>query len=177
MLPLRRAILFAVTLSLTGLPAETQGSAASEPEIKAAMIHNFTKFAEWNGPKADLKTAIVIGVHADDPVFEALENLVRERGGGRAVQLRRIEQPSGAEACHVLYLGRGAKKRVPDFVAAARKGVLTVGDGADFVKAGGMIGFIIADNKLRFEVNLTAATPAGITISSRLLRLATAVRQ
>ena len=162
---------------LVSLPAATPGGVASEAEIKAAMVVNFTKFIEWTGSKGDVKAPLVIGVAGDDPIYEALESLVRDRTGGRTVQLRRFEQPADGDTCHLLYLGRGVKKRLPDFLAGARKGVVTVGDADGFTRAGGTIGFLVAGNKLRFEVNLTAAAPAGITISSRLLRLATEVRQ
>ena len=174
---LLRRTLVVLWVGLVSLPAATPAGAASEAEIKAAMVFNFTKFIEWTGPKGDAKAPLVIGVAGDDPIYEALESLVRDRTGGRSVQLRRLDQPVDADTCHLLYLGRGVKKRLPDFLAGARRGVVTVGDADGFTKAGGTIGFLVADNKLRFEVNLTAATPAGITISSRLLRLATGVRQ
>jgi YfiR/HmsC-like len=171
---------FVLATCLSGwfiLTAATPGGAATETEIKAAMLFNFTKFIEWSGPKGDAKTPIVVGVAGDAATQEALEGLVRERAGGRPVMLRHVEQPADVELCHLLYLGKGVKKRLPDFLAAPRRGVVTVGDGESFAKAGGTIGFIVVDNKLRFEVNLPAANAAGVTISSRLLRLATGVRQ
>ena len=50
--------------------------------------------------------------------------------------------------------------------------VLTVGDSEQFAQQGGMIGFSLQDNKVRFEINLGAAQQAGLKISSRLLTLA-----
>jgi hypothetical protein len=46
---------------------------------------------------------------------------------------------------------------------------LTVSDMPDFINNGGMIQFVLKDNKARFEVNLVAAEKAGLTISSQLL--------
>lgn len=152
------------------------GAAASEPEIKSAMLFHFAKFVEWMGPKGDARAPVVIGVAGDDGVREAMEELLKERGAGRPIQVRRIEAAGEAEACHILYLGKGVKKRTGDFLAAAKRGVVTVGDGEAFTKAGGVIGFIVVDNKLRFEVSLAGAGQAGVTISSRLLRLATGVK-
>jgi YfiR/HmsC-like len=40
-----------------------------------------------------------------------------------------------------------------------------------------MIQFVLKDNKVRFEVNLTAAEKAGLTLSSQLLKVATEVRR
>jgi hypothetical protein len=40
-----------------------------------------------------------------------------------------------------------------------------------------MIQFVLENNKVRFEVNLAAADKAGLTLSSQLLKVATAVRK
>jgi len=53
--------------------------------------------------------------------------------------------------------------------------IVTVGEEDDFVREGGMIGFSLEDNRIRFEINLTAARRLHIKISSRLLGLATNV--
>ena len=53
--------------------------------------------------------------------------------------------------------------------------MLTVGESEHFVEQGGMIGFFLEDNKVRFEINLTAAEHAKLKISARLLSLAKTV--
>jgi hypothetical protein len=40
-----------------------------------------------------------------------------------------------------------------------------------------MIQFVMVGNKIRFEVNLTSAQDAGLTLSSDLLKVAVAVRK
>lgn len=165
------------TILLSALARSSSSLAAvSEAEIKAAMVFNFTKFIEWSGSKGDPKTDLVIGVAGDDELREALDGLARDRAAGRPVQIRQIYQPAGAEPCHLLFLGRRWRKRAGEFTPLARRGVLIVGDSEGFLEAGGAIGFSIVDNKLRFEVNLMASNLAGVTVSSRLLRLATGVR-
>ena len=52
------------------------------------------------------------------------------------------------------------------------KNILTVGETKDFLKTGGIINFLLEDNKVRFEINLIAAKEAKLTIRSQLLRLA-----
>ena len=59
--------------------------------------------------------------------------------------------------------------------AVEKSGVLTVSDLPDFTISGGMIQFVLRDNKVRFEVNLAAAERAGLTFSSQLLKVATDV--
>jgi hypothetical protein len=52
---------------------------------------------------------------------------------------------------------------------------LTVSNVPKFSQHGGMIEFVVEANKIRFEVNLTSAERAGLTLSSELLKVATAV--
>ncbi len=57
-------------------------------------------------------------------------------------------------------------------------GVLTVGEEGGFLHAGGMIGFVIADRTVRFDINENASTAmAGLKISSRLLSIARSVEK
>ncbi len=50
--------------------------------------------------------------------------------------------------------------------------VLTVTDGATDPAAKGIINFVIADDRVRFEIDNSAALADGLTISSKLLSLA-----
>jgi hypothetical protein len=62
----------------------------------------------------------------------------------------------------------GAAKPLPDL----GPGVLTVGEGETFTREGGMIGLVIDNRRVRFDVNQTAAERAGLKISSKLLSVA-----
>jgi hypothetical protein len=77
------------------------------------------------------------------------------------------------QACQIVFLGRAQIKRIPTLVSTLHQApVLTVGETAGFLDAGGMIDFLLEDNKVRFEVNLEAAELADLKIGSRLLVLA-----
>ena len=45
-------------------------------------------------------------------------------------------------------------------------------DTQGFLEAGGIVNFVIEDNKVRFNINLTASEKSGLKIRSQLLRLA-----
>jgi YfiR/HmsC-like len=77
------------------------------------------------------------------------------------------------QACHILFLAKGQGKRVPMLLMALHNApVLTVGETPGFLAAGGMINFLLTENKVRFEINLEAAGAARLQIGSRLLILA-----
>jgi len=50
--------------------------------------------------------------------------------------------------------------------------VLTVGDTKGFAELGGIINFVLDNDRVRFEVNRKAAEQAGLKISSKLLIVA-----
>jgi hypothetical protein len=54
--------------------------------------------------------------------------------------------------------------------ALQNRATLTVGDADTFLDQGGMIQFYSQDNRVRLRINLDAATAAGLTLSSKLLR-------
>jgi len=53
--------------------------------------------------------------------------------------------------------------------------VLTVGEEEKFIEQGGLIRFLLDDNRVRFDINDLSARKAGLKISSRLLALASHV--
>jgi hypothetical protein len=56
------------------------------------------------------------------------------------------------------------------------RGVLTVGEGVPFVREGGMIGFVIDNRRVRFDINQAAVEAAGLKMSSKLLSVAREVK-
>jgi dihydroxyacid dehydratase/phosphogluconate dehydratase len=61
------------------------------------------------------------------------------------------------------------------FSVTQRLNVLTVSDLPHFAERGGMIGLVRQQDRIRFEVNRTAAEKANLVLSSELLKLATKV--
>ena len=91
-------------------------------------------------------------------------------------QVRHAKQWTELEGCHVLFLGEGQKKMLPDALASVKGSpVLTVGETERFAQDGGMIGLCLEQNRIRFEINLDSAERAGLRISARLLALAKTV--
>jgi YfiR/HmsC-like len=55
--------------------------------------------------------------------------------------------------------------------------VLTVSDAPSFSRRGGIIEFVLSENRVRFEVNLQAAENCGLELSSQLLKVAIRVHK
>lgn len=151
--------------------------AVSEPEIKAAMLYNFIKFVEWPSPQA--AGPFVIGVHGSGSFATVLARTVGGRVvQGRAVVVRKVQSAAEIQTCHALFVaGTEAGRGMAAIEPARRSAVLTVGESPGFSRKGGIIGFVIVDNRTNFEINPDAAVRVGLKISSKLLRLATIVKE
>jgi YfiR/HmsC-like len=92
---------------------------------------------------------------------------------GRPLVMMQPHTPKEAETCQILYVGRSEQERATSLLAAVRdRPVLTVGDSPLFVDSGGAIQFVLVENRVRFDVNLTSAQRANLKISANLLRVA-----
>lgn len=148
-----------------------------EQAVKAAYLPKFAPFVEWP-PTAFASTvsAFQICILGQDLFGANLDQAVSgQRIDGRAVTVRRLERVDAASGCHILYLGASRSQTADEAVRAVRGSpILTVGDqgrGGDAI-----IQFVVQDNRVRFKIDLEAATANHVSISSKLLSLATSVR-
>jgi hypothetical protein len=109
-----------------------------------------------------------------EPTLRALTR--NESVGGRPLRVEK-RNAHAVEGCQLIFIGQNEAPSGPPVIKAVdKRPVLTVGEDADFLRDGGMIRFMRVGNRVRFEINVEAAERAGLQISSRLLRLAEAVR-
>jgi hypothetical protein len=146
-----------------------------EYEVKAAFLLNFAKFVEWP-TKAfpDSKAPFVIGIVGTDPFGDALPQLIkRETVQHRPIVIRRFKVAEDFGGCHILFLSRSLAAQT-DHVPGRLQGlpVLTVSEKEDFVRKGGVIGFLLVGNFVRFDINVKAAAAADLKVSSKLLAVA-----
>jgi len=148
-------------------------------QVKAAYLYNFGRFVEWPvsaAGKGEFFTVCVLGKDPFGPVLD--KALAGETIGGKSVVARRISTPQESGNCQVLFLSSTEEGRLDKIIEAIDKeAVLTVSDMPQFSEHGGMVQFVLEDKRVRFEVNLTAAQNAGLTLRSELLRVATVVKK
>ena len=151
-----------------------------EYQLKAAFVFNFAQFTDFpTNAFPSTNSPLVIAVLGENPFGDTLQKLVEgERIAGHPVEVRQCERVSETEGAHVLFLARSAW---PSWREVARrvagKPMLTVCEMETFTREGGMIRLFTAGNKIQFNINPTAAQKAGLNLSSKLLRLATIVRE
>jgi hypothetical protein len=158
-------------------------SASSEYLIKAGFIFNFAKFVEWpSNAFAQPDSAIVIGILGTDPFGTIIDKIVQDKKiGTRGFVVKRLKWGTDLKElkeCKILFVGASEKAHMDELVQIVRGWpILTVGETPGFADRGGVIRFVLEDNRVRFEVNVVAARQADLTISSRLLTLARIIQQ
>lgn len=169
----------ACVLALTTAGVRAQPARATEAQIKSAYLYSFGKFVEWPSSAAAAGKNFPICVLGRDPFGTTLDDVLKNASvGGQDVVARRISTTEEIAGCRIVYVGSSEVARLDAILASlARAPVLTVSDLPNFTDRGGMIRFVSAEKRLRFEINLPPAQEAGLVMRSDLLRVATAVRK
>ena len=163
---------------LTLLSAQGQQK-PTEAQVEAAYLYNFGRFVEWPSTVVSNGGTFTICVLGQDPFGSTLEaTLAGQKIGSKNVVAKRVTSPQQSIDCQILFLSSSEQDRLNNILDSLGKAaVLTVSDMPQFSQHGGMIQFVLEGNRVRFEVNLTASRDAGLTPSSELLKVATAVRR
>lgn len=157
-------------------PAQAQ-PASIEHAVKAAYLSKFAPFVEWPPAAfASASSAFQLCILGQDPFGGSLDQAVSsQRIDGRPVTVQRLARVDVTSGCHILYLGASRSQTADEALRAVRGSpILTVGDNGR--ARGAIIQFVVKDNRVRFEIDAEAAAANHVTISSKLLRLATSVR-
>ena len=170
---LLRAIAF-LLLFLAGnaSPAVAADSIASEYQVKAVFLFNFTQFVEWPADAfPDPEAPFVIGVLGKDPFGSQLDEVVRgEHVDRHRLVIERYASVSQIQRCNILFIARGdtAAHSVP--AAVKGRGILTVSDADEADMKGVMIRLVMRNSRVRMRIDVDAAKADNLTISSKLLR-------
>ena len=164
----RRPPLRAMALVLLSLAWPIQAEQERlEYQVKAAFLFNFLKFVEW--PAAANDSPWVIGILGRDPFGEMLDDIVRDKiVNSRIVEVRRFARIADVKDCNILFIGRSDFEHLGTPV---QPGLLTVGEAAGFLKAGGVINFYLENNRVHFEIHSNVTRLYGLHVSAQLLKL------
>ena len=145
-----------------------------EYQLKAVFLLNFTHFIEWPSHSfANPEDPFIIGILGTDNFGKYLDEIVtNENVNGHPIVVSRFTSIENLNNCHILFISETQKMTEQIVPKLKKQNVLMVSDAPDFIQKGGIIKFITVDNKIKFQINQEAAKEAGLTISSKMLRLA-----
>jgi len=157
--------------------------AAEEPQadsrrVKALFVVNFLSFAGWPPSKLGPAPARLVIAVVGDPGFAALvgEVAAGRDVAGRRIVVKAVAAPEDALDAHLVFIASSQARKLPSVLRVlAGAEVLTVGDADGFAQEGVAINLYTFDNRVRIEINSTAAARAGVRLSANLMRLARVV--
>lgn len=178
--PCRRLLCGVIVAALMTAPLAIRADAqtAAVSKLKAAFLYNFAKFASWPADALASGQRLHLCVVGDDGVVSALEETIKGRTvEGHELSVQVFEPGAQPRGCHLVYVdGRDAGRSARLVAMVEAMPVLSVGDAAQFAELGGIAQLILERDRMRFAINVTAAERARIRLSSKLLSLATIVR-
>lgn len=170
---LKRALLLAASLMLASPGAFAEATA--EYQVKAGFLYNFIAFTEW--PQR-VGSPLPLCIYGANPFGNELDALEGKTVNGRNLTIRNPGSLEQLKSCRVLFVAGSAIGSLPRILEAVRgEPVLIVSDSKDALDAGVSINMMLRQGKIAFEVNLPVTRRAELSLSSKLLRLASEVRQ
>jgi uncharacterized protein DUF4154 len=168
---LRRYGFSLALLLIASIAVQAATAATPEYEVKAAFLYKFANFADI---PAATPGPFIVTILGEDPFGEVLDDAVRGKTiAGRPVQVRRTHDIAESAGSGIVFVSASERERMREILDVLRNTkTLTVSDMGGFAAAGGMIEFVIDQNRIGLEINEGAADEAGIHINAKLLALA-----
>ena len=161
-------------LLLGGLLAPVQSATESErlTSFKAVFIYNFIDYVQW--PKETSAGVFRIGILGKSPVEGPLREISKKRGAdGRKIEIDVFTAIDQVKGCSILFISGVFATRLEGVLKKLKqKSTLTISDTPVLASRGAAINFVLANGKLKFEINRRTLNEAGLQASSQLLKLA-----
>ncbi len=141
-----------------------------EDKVKAGYLYNFTKFIYW--PDSDMATfnLCILGAGSFSDLIQPIE---KKEVSGKPIRLHRHDKVNESlSVCQMLYFAGNDDAILSFKENAAFTGVLTVGNGEGFIRKGGMLSFVIRNDRVRLQINPETIRNNALRVSAKLLEVA-----
>jgi YfiR/HmsC-like len=145
---------------------------ASEYEVKAAFLVNFTHFVEW--PDTTARKEFGLCVIGADPFGDVLDKVVGTRTvNDKPIVIRRLPRSIEGASCQIAFVGDLEGNNLTKVLRNLETShSLVVGDSPKFAERYGVIGFTVGNNRVGLALNTSRAEKYGLKINSQLMRVA-----
>ncbi len=148
-----------------------------EDAVKAAFLFKFTSYVEWppNAFVSPISPLNICLVGSSDQFNTTLNKIVQgENIDGRRILVSQVKPDEKLSGCQILFIGSSDGQRSAAILESVRgTPILTVSNN----QSDGIIGFLIQNNRVRFNIDAALAADNGLAISSRLMSLAINVKR
>ncbi|THD71164.1 YfiR family protein [Phenylobacterium sp.] len=176
----RRAGLAGAAMLCLAAAAPTRAEPSLEMAVKATYLYKLAPFVSWPAQAWSAPNApLLICVQGADPFGPLLDQAVSGQAvAGHPVEVRRLARLDAGSGCQIAYVAGGpGQSQAQALSAVSGAPVLTVTDEGRGGAAKGIVHLVIDAGKVRFSIDAAQADRNGVSISSKLLALAVAVKR
>jgi hypothetical protein len=160
--------MFSCVLPLSAKPV-------AEYQLKMAFIYNFISFTRW---PTEIEQSIKLCIYGKNPFAEYIEEYQDNMVSGHQLEILQIHRLDQLNDCQVVFIAHSASENISEITNWLNgKPILTIADSTGATHQGVALNMAVDNNRITFQANLAAAQNNGLTLSSRLLSLATKVIQ
>lgn len=154
---------------------QSQSNTLTEHQARAAYLYNFIKFVTW--PESAFESPndpIRILFLGESEVEKEFNKIITDRTiNDRHIEVKNRNTNQELSTFHIVYLNDLERRhQIATINALKNLPVLTVSNAEYFSRIGGMIHFLIVDDRLCFEINRPALDSVHLEVSAKLLRVA-----
>jgi hypothetical protein len=170
-------------LSIVAAPALAhveQGPAATQQQIKAAMLYKFLGYVEWSEQAVSPDTsAFRIWVLGAEDIYQELQSITAGRNiNQRTIDVFTTKTTRAIKDPHLVFVGQGAERLLPALQRLAReRSFLIVTENQQGLPAHSIINFRVIEGRIGFDVSLINAHQQQLKLSARLLSVASTVER
>lgn len=169
-----KRLLFIFILTCCALSGYSQ-----EVKYKASFTLNFIRYIGW--PEEQTKGDFIIGVLKNKPLAALLkEQSVGKKFGFQDIVVKEFASPADVTRCQVLFVGSSVSlaKYGPSIIEnCGGKQFLLIAESEGATEKGAIINFIIENDVLKFELSAANAAKMGLSYSSKLSSMSSAINK
>jgi YfiR/HmsC-like len=178
-----RSLAFLFLIASSPWSTFAQENVFGEDTLKALYSYKFALFTDW--PEAKLNegnAALEFCIIGRTPFGQsALDTIQGKPAKDKSIQVEiygsGVLSEESLNNCHVAFISSSEAQRLPALLRSLQQfPILTISDIPGFSSQGGMITLIKAGDHIQFEINPDAINQAGLTVSSKIIELATLVK-
>ena len=140
--------------------------------LKAGFLYNFARFAYWD---TKLETTHEFTICSPDKYFIDIANSALKNRTiknlplhNKLITLKEVK----VSACNMLFITSNTFTQWQNTTPSELNNIMVIGETDSFIENGGHIRLFLSSGKIRFEIAPKKLKDSGITMSSKVLRLA-----
>ncbi|MBI2259334.1 MAG: YfiR family protein [Flavobacteriia bacterium] len=174
----RKRTYFFILISLLFSFVDNSHKEIEEYNAKALFIYNFTKYIDWEN--VEQISEFKISVYKSSPILSPLKHIsLNKKVFNKKLIVSEVRGFPEFPDFQILFIPEKTPLEACDFIKnnTHYKNILIISENNKHFKEISCINFLMEQNKIKFEVNLSQAEKANLKISSQLLKLAVYIKK